>query len=192
LFNSPHIRLFILPQKPGADFHVTNSLVNKGDTVIAQFPAYQALYSTAEARGAKVKYWRMKPENEYKPDIDELKALIDEKTKLIVLNIPNNPTGAVISETQLKTILKWAEEQDFYVLCDEVYHALELTKGIIPPYGRNLSKKAISVGSMSKAYHVKGIWIIRFTLRVDCRSRRFDSKKLGMERLYFYQQHPLK
>ena len=48
-----------------ADFHVTNSLVNKGDTVIVQFPAYQALYSTAEARGAKVKYWRMKPENEY-------------------------------------------------------------------------------------------------------------------------------
>lgn len=140
-----------------ADFHVTNSLVNKGDTVIVQFPAYQALYSTAEARGAKVKYWKMKPENEYKPDINELKALIDKKTKLVVLNIPNNPTGAVISEAQLKTILKWAEEQDFYVLCDEVYHALELTKGIIPPYGRSLSKKAISVGSMSKAYGLSGL-----------------------------------
>jgi len=68
----------------------------------------------------------------------------------------------VISETQLKTILKWAEEQDFYVLCDEVYHELALTKGIIPPYGRNLSKKAISVGSMSKAYGLSGLrlgWI---------------------------------
>ncbi|GAF93430.1 unnamed protein product, partial [marine sediment metagenome] len=45
-----------------ADYHIINSLVNKGDTVIVQFPTYQALYSTAEARGAKVKYWRMKPE----------------------------------------------------------------------------------------------------------------------------------
>jgi aspartate/methionine/tyrosine aminotransferase len=146
-----------------ADYHVTNSLANQGDTVIAQFPAYQALYSTAEARGAKIKYWRMKPENEYKPDINELKRLIDEKTKLIVLNIPNNPTGAVISEVQLKTILKWAEEQDFYVLCDEVYHELELIKGVVPPYGRSLSKKAISVGSMSKAYGLSGLrlgWIV--------------------------------
>jgi len=145
-----------------ADFHLTNSLVNKGDTVIAQFPAYQALYSTAEARGAKIKYWQMRPENEYQPDIDKLKRLVDTKTKLIVLNIPNNPTGAVINEAQLKTILKWAEEQDFYVLCDEVYHELELTKGIIPPYGRSLSKKAISVGSMSKAYGLSGLrlgWI---------------------------------
>ncbi len=146
-----------------ADYHVTNYLANQGDTVIAQFPAYQALYSTAEARGAKIKYWRMKPENEYKPDINELKRLIDEKTKLIVLNIPNNPTGAVISEVQLKTILKWAEEQDFYVLCDEVYHELELIKGVVPPYGRSLSKKAISVGSMSKAYGLSGLrlgWIV--------------------------------
>ncbi len=146
-----------------ADYHVTNSLVNKGDTVIAQFPTYQALYSTAEARGAKIKYWQMKPENGYKLDIGKLKELIDEKTKLVVLNIPNNPTGAVISEVQLKTILKWAEEQDFYVLCDEVYHELELIKGVVPPYGRSLSKRAISVGSMSKAYGLSGLrlgWIV--------------------------------
>lgn len=146
-----------------ADYHIINSLVNKGDTVIVQFPTYQALYSTAEARGAKVKYWQMKPENGYELDIDKLKELIDEKTKLVVLNIPNNPTGAVISEVQLKTIMKWAEEQDFYVLCDEVYHELELIKGVVPPYGRSLSKKAVSVGSMSKAYGLSGLrlgWIV--------------------------------
>ncbi|GAH18575.1 unnamed protein product, partial [marine sediment metagenome] len=40
-----------------ADYHIINSLVNKGDKVIVQFPTYQALYSTAEARGAKIKYW---------------------------------------------------------------------------------------------------------------------------------------
>ncbi|MDI3480550.1 MAG: hypothetical protein PWQ97_205 [Tepidanaerobacteraceae bacterium] len=145
-----------------ADFLVTNSLVEPGDTVIVQFPAYQALYSTAEARGARIKRWNMRIEKGYEPDIQELKALIDDNTKMIVLNIPHNPTGAVISEEQLKTILSWAEERNFWVLCDEVYHDFTLEPGVVPPYGRSLSKKAISVGSMSKAYGLSGLrlgWI---------------------------------
>lgn len=145
-----------------ADFLVTNVLVKPGDTVIVQFPAYQALYSTAEARGAQVKYWQMEIDNGYEPDLDELKKLIDENTKLIVLNIPHNPTGAVISESQLKTILSWAEDGDFWVLCDEVYHDFALYPNIVPPHGRSLSKRAISVGSMSKSYGLSGLrlgWI---------------------------------
>lgn len=145
-----------------ADFLVTNSLVEPGDTVIVQFPAYQALYSTAEARGARIKYWNMSIDRGYEPDIDELKTLIDDNTKMIVLNIPHNPTGAVISEEQLKAILSWAEDGDFWVLCDEVYHDFTLEPGAVPPYGRTLSKKAISVGSMSKAYGLSGLrlgWI---------------------------------
>jgi len=145
-----------------ADFLVTNVLVKPGDTVIVQFPAYQALYSTAEARGANVKYWKMDIDKGYEPDLDELKKLIDENTKLIVLNIPHNPTGAVISEAQLKTILSWAEEGDFWVLCDEVYHDFALYPNVIPTHGRSLSKRAISVGSMSKAYGLSGLrlgWI---------------------------------
>ncbi|MGI6124940.1 MAG: aminotransferase class I/II-fold pyridoxal phosphate-dependent enzyme [Acetivibrionales bacterium] len=146
-----------------ADFHITNSLVEPGDTVIVQFPAYQALYSTAKARGANVKYWHMKLENDFEPDLNELFELVDDKTKLMVLNIPHNPTGAVISKAQLKTILGWAEEKNFYVLCDEVYHEFKLNNGIIPPYGRSLSPNAVSVGSMSKAYGLSGLrlgWIV--------------------------------
>jgi len=146
-----------------ADFLVANVLVSPGDSVVVQFPAYQALYSTAEARGANVKYWKMKFEDGFEPKIEELENLIDERTKLVVLNIPNNPTGAVISEEQLRTVLKWAEEGDFYVLCDEVYHDLKLRDGVVPPYGRSLSERAISVGSMSKAYGLSGVrigWVV--------------------------------
>ncbi|MCD6420254.1 MAG: aminotransferase class I/II-fold pyridoxal phosphate-dependent enzyme, partial [Synergistetes bacterium] len=146
-----------------ADFLVANVLVSPGDTVVVQFPVYQALYSTAEARGAKIKYWKMKFEDGFEPDIAELERLIDGKTKMVVLNIPNNPTGAVVNEEQLRTILRWAEEGDFYVLCDEVYHELELEEGVVPPYGRSLSNRAISVGSMSKAYGLSGVrigWVV--------------------------------
>ncbi len=146
-----------------ANFHVANALVEPGDTVVVQFPAYQALYATAEARGATVKFWRMRYEDKFEPDIDELRKLIDNRTKLVVLNIPHNPTGAVISEDQLRTILRWAEDEGFYVLCDEVYHELETTEGVVPPYARTLSERAISVGSMSKAYGLSGLrlgWIV--------------------------------
>jgi len=145
-----------------ADFLLSNVLVNKGDKVIALWPAYQALYSTAEACGAQLKFWKLSDEENFQPDLETLSKIIDNKTRLIVLNIPNNPTGAVINEQQLKTILQWAEKYNFYVLCDEVYHELIFQPGIVPPYARSLSKRAISVGSMSKAYGLSGVrlgWI---------------------------------
>jgi aspartate/methionine/tyrosine aminotransferase len=145
-----------------ADFLLSNTLVNDGDKVVILWPAYQALYSTAEACGAQLEFWKLSADNYFQPDLKKLSAILDKKTKLLVLNIPNNPTGAVISEQQLKTILRWAEEYDFYVLCDEVYHELIFQDGIVPPYARSLSKRAISVGSMSKAYGLSGLrlgWI---------------------------------
>ncbi|MFA7574661.1 MAG: aminotransferase class I/II-fold pyridoxal phosphate-dependent enzyme [Arcobacteraceae bacterium] len=145
-----------------ADFLLSNVLANKGDKVIVLWPAYQSLYSIAEARGAQVEYWKLSYENCFQPDLEKLSKMIDNTTMLLVLNIPNNPTGAVINEQQLKTILQWAEEYDFYVICDEVYHELIFKEGIVPPYARSLSNRAISVGSMSKAYGLSGLrvgWI---------------------------------
>lgn len=140
-----------------ADFLLANILVDPGDTVIVQYPAYQVLYSVAEARGAHVKFWQLTRDEGFKPNLKELERLIDNKTKLLVLNIPHNPTGAVINETDLKTILAWAEQKGFWVLCDEVYHDLALEPGRVPPYAQTLSPRAISVGSMSKAYGLSGL-----------------------------------
>lgn len=140
-----------------ADFLLANILVKPGDTVIVEYPAYQVLYSVAEARGAEVKRWELKAEEGFRPDLKRLEQLIDDKTKLVVLNIPHNPTGAVVSEPDLRTILRWAEEKGFWVLCDEVYHDLATEPGQVPPYARTLSSRAISVGSMSKAYGLSGL-----------------------------------
>lgn len=140
-----------------ADFLLTNIMVDAGDTVIVESPAYQVLYSVAEARGANVKLWQLTVDNCFQPDLNQLEDLIDNKTKLVVLNVPHNPTGAVINETDLRTIVGWAEQKGFWVLCDEVYHDLALEPGTVPPYARTLSHRAISVGSMSKAYGLSGL-----------------------------------
>ena len=145
-----------------ADFLLSNVMVNQGNKVVVLWPAYQALFSTLEACGAKMEFWKLSSENNFQPDLKKLCAIIDKNTQLLVLNIPNNPTGAVINQKQLKTILQWAEEYDFYVLCDEVYHELIFQSDTVPPYARCLSERAISVGSMSKAYGLSGLrlgWI---------------------------------
>ncbi|BCV25678.1 aminotransferase class I/II-fold pyridoxal phosphate-dependent enzyme [Gelria sp. Kuro-4] len=140
-----------------ADFLLANILVEPGDTVVVEYPAYQVLYSVAEARGAQVKRWELKAEESYRPNLERLQGLIDEKTKLVVLNTPHNPTGAVLDEPDLRTILRWAEEQGFWVLCDEVYHDLAAGPGAAAPYARTLSSRAVSVGSMSKAFGLSGL-----------------------------------
>jgi aspartate/methionine/tyrosine aminotransferase len=140
-----------------ADFLLANILVEPGDTVVVEYPAYQVLYSVAEARGANVKRWELKKEDGFRPDLKRLAELIDDKTKLVVLNTPHNPTGALIGESELRTILRWAEEQGFWVLCDEVYHDLAAQPADVPPYARTLSGRAISVGSMSKAFGLSGL-----------------------------------
>ncbi|MGI6604667.1 MAG: aminotransferase class I/II-fold pyridoxal phosphate-dependent enzyme [bacterium] len=140
-----------------ADFLLANILVEPGDSVIVQYPAYQVLFSVAEARGANIKRWELKHEEVFRPNLQHLETLIDDKTKLLVLNVPHNPTGAVISEPDLRTILSWAEDKGFWVLCDEVYHDLATRPGQVPPYARTLSPRAVSVGSMSKSYGLSGL-----------------------------------
>jgi aspartate/methionine/tyrosine aminotransferase len=140
-----------------ADFLLANVLVEPGDTVVVQFPAYQVLYAVAEARGARVKRWCMSLDNGYRPDLNQLAALIDDNTKLVVINTPHNPTGAVLSREDLETILAWAEERGFWVLADEVYHGLAYEEGLLAPLARDLSPRAISVGSMSKTFGLSGL-----------------------------------
>jgi len=146
-----------------ADFHIANVLVKPGDTVIVQFPAYQVLYSVAKARGATVKFWNMRMEDGYKPNLEELRSLIDRRTKLVVVNNPHNPTGTVLSQDDMRTILGWAEDEGFWVLSDEVYHGLAFEEGVVAEPARNLSPRAISVGSMSKTFGLSGLrlgWIV--------------------------------
>ena len=83
----------------GANHHVFCSLISAGDRVVSIMPTYQQLYSIPEAIGAEVAIMHLKQENDYLPDLEELKALVTPETKMICINNPNNPTGALMSET---------------------------------------------------------------------------------------------
>ena len=145
----------------GANHHVFCSLISAGDRVVSIMPTYQQLYSIPEALGADVAIMHLKQENGYLPDLAELKALVTPETKMICLNNPNNPTGALMSEAQLQQIVDIARSVDAYILCDEVYRHLT-QKDVWSESVADLYEKGISVSSMSKVFSLAGLrlgWI---------------------------------
>lgn len=150
-----------------ANYLCAYALVGPGDHVICHYPTYQSLFEIPKQLGADVDLWKAKPENGWIPEIDELKKLIKPNTKLIVLNNPNNPTGAVLKRSFLQEVVDIAAERGIIILGDEVYRPLfhsigPLDSGFPPSLVSMGYDKVVVTGSMSKAYALAGIrvgWI---------------------------------
>lgn len=145
----------------GGNHHVFYSLINPGDKVISIMPSYQQLYSIPASLGADVKIMHLKKENGYLPDVDELKKLAEGGVKMICLNNPNNPTGALIPEEILQKIIRIARDFDAYLLVDEVYRHL-IQSDDWQPSIVDMYEKGISTSSMSKVFSLAGVrlgWI---------------------------------
>lgn len=110
--------------------------------------------------------WKLKRENRYIPDVNELERLVQSNTKMIVINNPNNPSGSTIPTDVLGSIVDFAKARNIIVLCDEVYrplfHNLPSEMEAPPSILSFGYAKTISTGSMSKAWSLAGIrlgWI---------------------------------
>lgn len=146
----------------GANQLVMLSLIEQGDKVVSIIPTYQQHYSIPKSIGAEVKTLFLKEENNWLPDLNELEMLVGNNTKIICMNNPNNPTGAVIPEKTLKQIIQIAKKSDAYILCDEVYRGLE-HNGRISISIADIYEKGISTGSVSKVFSLAGLrlgWIV--------------------------------
>ena len=136
-------------------------MLEAGDHVVSVFPAYQQLYSVAKAIGCDISLWNIVEDGgNYHFDLDELERLVKPETKMILINTPNNPTGALLSDDELKRIYALAESVDAYVLSDEAYRWLDIPGGepLAAPM-RNLGPRAISVGTFSKPFGLPGLRI---------------------------------
>ena len=152
-----------------AIFNFMNILLNEEDHVITQFPIYQSLFEIANSIGCKVSPWQLKQgESNWEMDINELENLIQDNTKLIVLNSPNNPTGFTFTKKEFEKIIKIAKKKDIYIFCDEVYKGIELD-GEKRPWLADLYERGISLGVMSKSYGLAGLrigWIATKDLQI--------------------------
>lgn len=144
----------------GANQLVFLSLVEPQDEVIAILPAYQQHYSIPKSLGAVVKPLFLRPENNWLPDIEELKALITPKTKLITLINPNNPTGSVIEDSLMKEIINVSNGA--YILTDEVYRGIVRDAKYNTTSVADMYENGISTSSLSKGFSLAGLrlgWI---------------------------------
>ena len=150
---------------PGARFAVylaISTLLNPGDEIIVIEPSWPAYKDCALNAGIKVRTIKTTLETKWEPSIDQINNAINENTKMIVLNYPNNPTGKYFPEKIQDSIIEIAKKHDLYVLSDEIYAEFaEHTN--IPTSGVSFKsvleynyKKSIITKSFSKSYAMTG------------------------------------
>ncbi len=100
------------------------AMLDPGDEVIIPMPSYVSYLPCCELADGKPVVINLKNENEFKLTADELKEAITDKTKLLILPFPNNPTGAIMTREELEPIAKIVKENDLYVISDEIYSEL--------------------------------------------------------------------
>ena len=169
----------------GANMLVHKALVSSGDRVIAVVPTYQQHYSIPASIGADVHPLQLRAENDFLPDLEELRALATPETKLIAINNPNNPTGSLMDRSLLEQIADIAREVDAWVLCDEVYRGTDQTGAGTTVSMADIYEKGISTASVSKAYALAGLrlgWIAapHEVIEAVAIHRDYDTISVGM------------
>lgn len=133
------------------------AVINPGDEVIIPQPSYVSYEPCAVLAGAKPVIINLKAENEFRLKPDELLNAITDKTKILILPYPNNPTGAIMEEDDLRAIAEIIKEKDILVMSDEIYSALtykEKHTSIASLDG--MKERTILINGFSKAYAMTG------------------------------------
>ena len=142
---------------PGARFGVflaITTLLNPGDEMIVIEPAWPAYRQCAINSGIKVRSVKTTLENKWEPNLDEISSCINDNTKMIVLNYPNNPTGKILPKELQNKIIEIAKKHELYILSDEIYsnYSNEEWKSILC-YNY---EKSIVTQSFSKSHSMTG------------------------------------
>jgi len=149
--------VLITPGAATALFIVATSLLDKGDHLVVAKPNYATNIETPRAIGADISFLQLKFEKQFDFEVGELERLITPSTKMVSLTYPHNPTGAMIDEDKLRSIIKVIEDRKIYLLLDETYREMCFVQKL--PWAATLSDRVISISSMSKSYGLPGIRI---------------------------------
>lgn len=153
---------------PGAKpiiWNTLSALLQPGDEFVYFDPAYPAYASAASYLGATIHAIPLLEARNWRMDLDELERRVSEKTKLVVINSPHNPTGGVLTKGDLERIAELAQRHDFLVLADEIYSrnfyldSEYISIASLP----NMRERTIVVDGFSKAYAMTG-WRLGYAI----------------------------
>lgn len=158
---TPDDALVLVPEE--GIFIAMNVLLEKGDKIITTFPGYQSLYQVAAGIGCHISKWE--PDQDLEFQIQDLQSLVTNKTKLIVINFPHNPTGRTISAESLNQIVDLARQKGITIFSDEMYRFMEYDITDRLPSFCDLYENAISLFGLSKTFGLPGLRIGWLTTR---------------------------
>ena len=153
-------------------YYALACITDPGDEVITVDPCFVSYKSIMKFLGIKVKYVKLEEKNNFKLNPNNLSRLVTSKTRAILINTPHNPTGAVLTEADVRKIYTIAERNDVYLLSDEVYGRMvyENNKNIkffSPSSIDHCKERTIVIHSLSKSYAMTGWRIGAATGPVD-------------------------
>ncbi len=149
----------ILVGAPEELIYITmRTLLKPGDHVVVLAPCYQSLASVAKAIGCTVELWYLHEQfGAWEMDLEELARKLNSKTRLVVVNFPNNPTGFLPNKTQFQQLIQMVSTNGATLFCDEMYRFLEPTDTERLPSASTESNNAISLCGMSKSFSLPGL-----------------------------------
>lgn len=145
--------------------NIFTALINPGDEVIIPAPFWLSYPEIVKLAGGVPVIVTTTKEQNFKLTAEDLVAAVTDKTKALVLNTPNNPTGMLYTEEELRAIAKVAVEKDFYVVADEMYEMLvygEQKHISIASLGKDIYERTITCSGLAKSYAMTG-WRIGYT-----------------------------
>jgi aspartate/methionine/tyrosine aminotransferase len=169
------VLVFSAPEE--AIFHVAAAALEPGDHMVGITPAYQSSYEIPRSVGAEVTLVPLHEERGWALDTDELAAAVTSRTRLIYVNGPHNPTGALMDAAGQRSVIELADACGAYLLSDEVYRGLEFAPRDRLPMAADLYPRAISLGGLSKAYGLPGVRLGWSVCRDAGLNRRMQAAK---------------
>ncbi len=169
-----------------ANFVTIQTLVAPGEEMVMMLPNYMQIWGLAKNFGITVKEFHLREERGWAPDLDELEAVVSEKTKLIAVCNPDNPTGYILTAQEMDAIVAVAERVGAWLISDEVYTGAERLTDTQTPSFWGKYDKALSMNSLSKAYGLPGLrigWVVGPADTVDEIAARHEYVTIGASML---------
>ena len=153
------------------------TLAGPGDEIVVMTPNYMLVWGTAQNFGAQVKSLPLREDQGWALDLDALNTVVTERTKLIAVCNPNNPTGYILTEAEMDAIVAAAERVGAWLLADEVYSGAEQKTDTETPSFWGRYDKVLALNSLSKAYGLPGLrigWVVGPVEMVEALWRRHE------------------
>lgn len=154
----------IVPGAQAGLFCALQLLCGPGDEVIVAEPMYATYEAVVGVSGATLVNVPLKPENKFHPDLKALAAAITPRTRVLWINSPHNPTGAVLDHAEIEAVAELCRKHDLWLLSDEVYEDLAYARPHVSPRSLpDMAGRTVVISSLSKSHAVPGFrtgWIL--------------------------------